>query len=62
MLILNHFRYIHIAFHKLAHKYRTKILGVYLGSSYKTTVVNDYENFGQVLTRPELQGKGKRKA
>ena len=43
-------------FHKLAQKYRTSILGLYLGS-FATVVVHDYESVRQVLTRPEFQGR-----
>jgi hypothetical protein len=55
-LLLNHFKFTHIGLHKLAQKYRTNILGLYLGS-LPTVVVHDYENIRQVLTRPEFQGR-----
>jgi hypothetical protein len=58
LLLLNNFKFTHIGFHKLAQKYNTKILGLYLGS-FPTVVVNDYETIMQVLTRPEFQGRVK---
>jgi hypothetical protein len=57
-LLLNNFKFTHIGLHKLAQKYSTKILGLYLGP-FPTVVVNDYENIRQVLTRPEFQGRVK---
>jgi hypothetical protein len=58
LLLLNNFKFTHIGCHKLAKKYHTKILGLYLGS-FKTVVVSDYKNIREVLTRPEFQGRVK---
>ncbi|XP_021941664.1 probable cytochrome P450 304a1 [Zootermopsis nevadensis] len=57
-VLLNNFKFTHIGFHKLAQKYRTKIMGLYLGP-FLTVVVNDYQNIKHVLTRPEFQGRVK---
>jgi hypothetical protein len=58
LLLLKNFKFLHIGFHKLAQNYKTKILGLYLGS-FPTVVVNDYKNIREVLTRPEFQGRFK---
>ncbi|PNF32313.1 hypothetical protein B7P43_G16248 [Cryptotermes secundus] len=58
LLLLKNFKFLHIGFHKLAQKYNTKILGLYLGS-FPAVVVNDYKNIREVLTRPEFQGRVK---
>jgi hypothetical protein len=55
---MNSYVFTHIGFHKLAQKYNTKVLGLYLGS-FPTVVVNDYKNIKEVLTRPEFQGRVK---
>jgi hypothetical protein len=57
-LLTKNYVFTHIGFHKLAQKYNTKILGLYLGS-FLTVVVNDYKNIREVLTRPEFQGRVK---
>jgi hypothetical protein len=57
-VLLSNFKFTHVGFHNLAQKYRTKILGLYLGP-FPTVVVSDYENIRQVLTRPEFQGRVK---
>jgi hypothetical protein len=56
LLLLKNFSFVHIGFHKLAQKYNTKILGLYLGS-FHTVVVNDYKHIREVLSRPEFQGR-----
>ncbi|KAJ4447845.1 hypothetical protein ANN_09853, partial [Periplaneta americana] len=58
LVLLNNFKFTHIGFHKLAEKYRTKILGLHLGP-YPTVVVNSYELIREVLLRPEFQGRVK---
>jgi cytochrome P450 len=55
-VLQQNYKYLHIAFHKLAQKYKTAILGLHFGP-YPTVVVNDYDSVRQVLTRPEFQGR-----
>ncbi|XP_069682419.1 probable cytochrome P450 304a1 [Periplaneta americana] len=55
-VLFNNYKFPYKGFQKLAEKYKTKILGLHLGS-FPTVVVSDYENVKQVLTRPEFQGR-----
>ena len=55
-VLQQNYKYLHVAFHKLAHKYKTSILGLHLGP-FPAVVVNDYESVKQVLAQPELQGR-----
>jgi len=57
-VLQKNYRYIHIGFHKLAQKYKTSVLGLYLGP-LPAVVVHDYDSIRQVLTRPEFQGRVK---
>jgi len=55
-VLQKNYKYLYIAFHKLAQKYKTSTLGLYLGP-IPTVVVHDYDSIRQVLTRPEFQGR-----
>jgi hypothetical protein len=55
-VLWHNFKYIYIGFHKLAQKYKTSILGLYLGP-FTAVVVHDYDSIIQVLTRHEFQGR-----
>jgi hypothetical protein len=55
-VLLKNFKYTYKGFHKLAQKYKTSILGLYLGS-FPAVVVHDYDSIRQVLTRLEFQGR-----
>jgi len=55
-VLQKNYKYIHIGFHKLAQKYKTSILGLFLGA-LPAVVVHDYDSVRQVLTRPEFQGR-----
>ena len=55
-VLLNNYKFIHIGLHKLANKYKTKILGLHLGP-FPAVVVNNYELIREVYTRPEFQGR-----
>ena len=57
-VLQKNYNYIYIGFHKLAQKYKTSILGLYLGA-FPAVVVHDYDSIRQVLTRPEFQGRFK---
>ncbi|PSN50102.1 hypothetical protein C0J52_04715, partial [Blattella germanica] len=57
-VLWQNYKFVHVAYHKLAKKYKTKILGLHLGP-IPTVVVNDYEMVRQVLHRPEFQGRVK---
>jgi cytochrome P450 len=57
-VLLKDFKYTYKAFHKLAQKYKTSVLGLFLGP-IPTVVVHDYDSIRQVLTRPEFQGRVK---
>jgi hypothetical protein len=55
-VLLKNFKFTYKGFHKLAQKYKTSVLGLYLGS-LPAVVVHDYDSIRQVLTRPEFQGR-----
>jgi hypothetical protein len=55
-VLMKNFKYTYKAFHKLAQKYKTSVLGLYLGP-FPAVVVHDYDSIRQVLTRPEFQGR-----
>ena len=55
-VLQKNYKYIYIGLYKLAQKYKTSILGLYLGP-FPTVVVHDYDSIRQVLTRPEFQGR-----
>jgi len=57
-VLQKNYKYLHIGFHKLAQKYKTSILGLYLGP-IPAVVVHDYDSIRQVVTRPEFQGRFK---
>jgi hypothetical protein len=57
-VLQKNFKFTYKAIHKLAQKYKTSILGLYLGP-IPTVVVHDYDSIRQVLTRPEFQGRVK---
>ena len=55
-VLQKNYKYTFIAFHKLAQKYKTSILGLYFGD-IPAVVVHDYDSIRQVFTRPEFQGR-----
>jgi len=55
-VLLKNFKYTYKGFHKLAQKYKTSVLGLFLGS-FAAVVVHDYDSIRQILTRPEFQGR-----
>jgi hypothetical protein len=55
-VLQKNYNYIYIGLHKLAQKYKTSILGFFLGS-LPAVVVHDYDSIRQVLTRPEFQDR-----
>ena len=57
-VLQQNFKYLHIGFYKLAQKYKSPIVGLYLGP-IPAVVLNDYYSVRQALTRPELQGRVK---
>jgi hypothetical protein len=57
-VLLKDFKFTYKGFHKLAQKYKTSVLGLFLGP-LPAVVVHDYESIRQVVTRPEFQGRVK---
>jgi hypothetical protein len=55
-VLMKNFKYTYKGFHKLAQKYKTSVLGLYLGP-FPAVVVHDYDSIRQVLIRPEFQGR-----
>jgi len=57
-VLLKGFKYTYKGFHKLAQKYKTSVLGLFLGP-LPAVVVHDYDSIRQVVTQPEFQGRVK---
>lgn len=55
-VLWENFKYPHLAFERLKSKFKSPVIGLYLGGLY-TVVANDYESCKEVLTRPEFQGR-----
>ena len=55
-LLFANYKYTFKAIDYLARRYRTKVLGFYMGS-FATVVTCDYDSIKEVLTKPEFQGR-----
>ncbi|KAJ9573737.1 hypothetical protein L9F63_008861 [Diploptera punctata] len=56
LLLLSNWTYIHKAIENMRRRYKTKILGFYLGP-VPTVIACDYESIKEVETRPEFLGR-----
>jgi hypothetical protein len=56
LLLLNNWTYIHKAIEKMRCRYRSNLLGFYLGG-VPTVVACDYETIKEIETRPEFLGR-----
>ena len=56
LLLLSNWTYVHKAIENMRCRYKTRILGFYLGA-IPTVIACDYESIKEVETRPEFLGR-----